>query len=290
MKQLLELYNDIINNGQYTEDRTGIGTIAVFGRMLRFNMADGFPAVTTKKLMFKSVVSELLWMLEGSGNEHRLAEIKNDNKPYNILTEKERRTIWTDNYNNQAKALGYIDGWLGPVYGYQYRYGFNIDQIANVINLINNDPTSRRMVVTAWNPRDLYKMALPPCHYAYQFNVTGKQHEYLSLMFQMRSVDTFLGLPFDIASYGLLLHIIAKITNKIPLELIGVFGNTHIYCNHIDQVKEQLLREPGKLPDLIMPEHANYSTIDTFLGSVKTSDFKLANYNPASAIYAPMAG
>lgn len=313
MQQYLELLKDILENGSEREDRTGVGTISVFGRQLRFKMSDGFPAVTTKSLAWKAVVSELLWFLEGSTNEHRLAEIKNDNKPYSELTEKERNTIWTLNAENQGKALGYKNGELGPVYGKQWRkwsgmktvqdfigmdkdgnalyncyYDVNvIDQITRVINEIKNNPTSRRLLVNAWNVSELETMALPPCHYGFQFYVDGDK---LSLMWSQRSVDCFLGLPFNIASYALLLHIIAYMTNKIPYELIGNLGDTHIYKNHIDGVKEQLTRTPHKLPTLKMPD-LDYQnmTIDEVLKSVKTSDFVLENYEHDSTIKAPMA-
>lgn len=311
MKQYLDLLKDILENGNEREDRTGVGTISVFGRQIRFNMNDGFPAVTSKKLAWKSVVSELLWFLEGSTNEHRLAEIRNE-KPYNELTEKERKTIWTLNAENQGVALGYKDGELGPVYGKQWtkwkkiiiepmRDFFasfcgntfrtvEINQIENIIKEIKENPTSRRLLVSAWNVAELEEMALPPCHYSFQFYVDGKNNEYLSLMFNMRSTDEFLGAPFNIASYGLLLHIIAKMTGKIPYELIGNFGDAHIYKNHLEQVREQIKRIPHKLPTLKMPE-LDYQnmTIDEVLKSVKTSDFVLENYEHDDVLKAPMA-
>lgn len=312
MKQYLDLLKDILENGTEREDRTGVGTIAVFGRQIRFNMADGFPAVTTKALAFRTMCSELLWFLEGSTNEHRLAEIKNDNKPYAELTEKERRTIWTDNYENQGKALGYTDGELGRIYGSQWCgfrgvkeikdpmykqdgsiHGYNVyyqtvevNQIKNIINEIKSNPNSRRLVVSAWNPVDLPTMSLAPCHYSFQFDVDGDK---LSLMWNQRSADCFLGIPFNIASYALLLHIVARMTGKVPYELIGSLGNTHVYKNHLKQVKEQLSRTPHKLPQLELPANADYSNIDSFLKSVKASDFKLVGYEHDGAIKAPMA-
>lgn len=312
MRQYLDLLQDVLDNGTIRDDRTGVGTISVFGRQLRFNMADGFPAVTTKSLAWRSVVGELLWFLEGSTNEHRLAEIKNDNKPYAELTEKERRTIWTANFNAQGVQLGYKDGELGRIYGCQYRsfrgvkeikdpmysqdgsiHGYNvyyqtveIDQVKNVIEQIKHNPVSRRLVVSAWNPVELDVSSLPPCHYSYQFSVDSDK---LSLMYNMRSNDLFLGCPFNIASYALLLHIVARMTNKIPHELIASLGDCHIYKNHVDQVKEQLTRTPHKLPQLDLPEHADYSNIDSFLKSVKTSDFKLLNYEHDGKLTAPMA-
>ena len=309
MKNYLELLTDVLNNGEERDDRTGVGTTSVFGRQLRFNLKDGFPAVTTKSLAWRSVVSELLWFLEGSTNEHRLAEIKNDNKPYDQLTEKEKKTIWTLNSENQGKNLGYDNGELGPIYGYNWRHwkalagkghsklGKTItyaiqefDQLTNVINEIKNNPHSRRLLVSSWNVPELENMALPPCHYAFQFYVSGSENQYLSLLFNMRSSDLYLGAPFNIASYALLLHIIAKMTGKIPLELIGNFGDTHIYKNHIDVVKEQLKRTPHKLPTLKMPDldYQNMS-LDEILKSVKSSDFKLENYEHDGILKAPMA-
>ena len=314
MNQYLDLLQDVLDNGTVRDDRTGVGTIAVFGRQIRFDMADGFPAVTTKALAFRAMCSELLWFLEGSTNEHRLAEIKNDNKPYAELTEKERKTIWTANYENQGKALGYTDGEMGRIYSAQYRgfrgitevkyetcdaynssysqkcnkwYNFvEVDQVKNVINEIKNNPNSRRLVVSAWNPVDLNNCVLPPCHILYQFDVDGDN---LSLMWVQRSVDCGTGLPFNIASYALLLHIVARMTGKIPHELIGSLGNTHIYKNHIEQVKEQLSRIPHKLPQLELPANADYSNIDSFLKSVKTSDFKLVGYEHDAPLKYPMA-
>lgn len=310
MKQYLDLLKDILENGSEREDRTGVGTISVFGRQIRFKMSDGFPAVTTKSLAWKAVVSELLWFLEGSTSEHRLAELKNDGKPYAELSEKERKTIWTLNAENQGKQLGYKNGELGPVYGKQWRSWLSpilvrdkdytedgnpiynnyytvhtTDQITTIINQIKCNPTSRRIMVNAWNVGELGIMTLPPCHYGFQFYVDGDK---LSLMWNQRSVDCFLGLPFNIASYALLLHIVAYLTNKIPYELIGNLGDTHIYKNHIEQVKEQLTRTPHKLPTLKMPE-VHWSDLDSYLVKVKTSDFILENYEHDGVLKAPMA-
>lgn len=287
MKQYLDLLKDILENGNEREDRTGVGTISVFGRQIRFKMSDGFPAVTTKSLAWKAVVSELLWFLEGSTSEHRLAELKNDGKPYSELTEKECKTIWTLNAENQGASLGYKNGELGPVYGKQWRNWLGFDQITTVINEIKNNPTSRRLMVNAWNVSELETMALPPCHYGFQFYVDGDK---LSLMWSQRSTDEFLGAPFNIASYALLLHIIAKMTGKIPYELIGNFGDCHIYKNHLEQVREQIKRCPHKLPTLKMPD-LDYQnmTIDEVLKSVKTSDFVLENYEHDGVLKAPMA-
>ena len=229
----------------------------------------------------------MLFFLSGSTNEHRLAEIKNDNTPYTELTDKQKRTIWTDNYENQGKALGYTNGEMGPIYSKQYRCFEGVDQVSNVIEQIKNNPDSRRLLVSAWNPKDIPSAVLPPCHVLYQFYVDDVN---ISLMWYQRSVDTMLGLPFNIASYALLLHIVARMTNKIPHELIGSLGDTHIYTNHMEQVKEQLTRTPHKLPTLRMPEidYANM-TIDEVLANVKTSDFVLENYECDGIIKAKMA-
>lgn len=277
MKQYLDLLKDIMENGNDRMDRTGVGTRSVFGRQIRFKMDDGFPAVTTKKLAWKAVVSELLFFLEGSTSTHRLAEIKNDNKPYEQLNEKERFTIWNDNYEKQGKELGYENGELGPIYSAQYRNfnGEGVDQVQEVINKIRNNPTDRRLIVSAWNPAQLKLAALPPCHMMYQFYVDNDK---LSLMWYQRSVDTTLGLCFNVASYALLLHIVAKMTNKIPFELIGTLGDTHIYKNHFEGVQEQLKRTPHKLPSLEMPDINWSGSIDDVLKQIKTSDFKLINY------------
>jgi len=304
MKQYLDLLEDILLHGEERDDRTGVGTISVFGRQLRFDMQKGFPAVTTKKLAWKAVVSELLWFLEGSTNEHRLAEIKNDNTPYDQLTDKQKNTIWTLNAENQGKDLGYEDGELGPIYSKQWvswntdKYDtsnsapmrITINQIQTIIDRIKTNPMDRRLLVSAWNVAELPQMALPPCHYCFQFYVSGKNKEYLSLMWNQRSVDSFLGLPFNIASYGLLLHIIAKMTGKIPYELIGNLGDTHVYKNHLDVVRQQIERTPHKLPTLKMPD-IDYQnmTLDQVLKVVKTSDFKLNNYICDESLKAPMA-
>ena len=316
MKQYLDLLKDILENGTEREDRTGVGTISVFGRQIRFDLTKGFPAVTTKSLAWKAVVSELLWFLEGSTSEHRLAELKNDGKPYTELTEKERKTIWTLNAENQGTSLGYKNGELGPVYGKQWRSWLSpvlvcgtegaegaegenpvnpvnnnyytvqpTDQITTIINQIKCNPTSRRIMVNAWNVGELDIMALPPCHYGFQFYVDGDK---LSLMWNQRSVDSACGLPFNISSYALLLHIIAYMTNKIPYELIGNLGDCHIYKNHIKGVKEQIKRIPHELPTLKLPE-VYWTDLDSYLKQVKTSDFILENYEHEPAIIYPMA-
>ena len=275
MYQYLNLLQDVLDNGTVRDDRTGVGTISVFGRQLRFNMADGFPAVTTKALAWKAVVSELLWFLEGSTNEHRLEMGRIYSAQYRGfrgITEAREETANDHNAYQNSRNMCY--------------HLIKVDQVNNVINEIKNNPNSRRLLVSAWNPVDLNDCVLPPCHYSYQFSVDGDK---LSLMYNMRSNDLFLGCPFNIASYALLLHIVAKITDKVPHELIASLGDCHIYKNHVEQVKEQLSRIPHKLPQLELPANADYSNIDSFLKSVKTSDFKLLNYEHDGKLTAPMA-
>jgi thymidylate synthase len=242
MKQYHALLTDILENGELREDRTNTGTISVFGRQLRFDLTHGFPAVTTKKLAWKSVVSELLWFLEGSNDERRLAEILYG-RP-----DSGRNTIWTGNaeaayWQPRAKFAGD----LGRVYGVQWRAWGGVDQVTKLIDGLKNDPTGRRHIISAWNVDELDQMALPPCHVMSQFYVSkGK----LSCHMYQRSVDVFLGLPFNIASYALLTHMIAHVCDLGVGELVISTGDTHIYTNHVNQVKQQLNREPMKLPAL----------------------------------------
>ena len=286
MKQYLDALQYILDNGEDVKDRTGVGTRTVFGHQMRFNLQDSFPAVTTKKLAWKSVVSELLWFLEGSSNERRLAEILYE-KPREELENK--TTIWTANANAQGKALGYEDGELGPVYGVQWRR-FNyyddpmagVDQIANIIQQINREPDSRRIILSAWNPMLIDEMALPPCHTLVQFKVINGK---LSCQLYQRSADMFLGVPFNIASYSLLTHMLAQICRLEVGEFVWTGGDCHIYNNHFEQVKQQLERMPVKGPVLEMPAFENLAE----LLQTKTSDYKLLNYNPMDSIKAPMA-
>lgn len=289
MKQYLDLVKDILENGHVRDDRTGTGTISVFGRQLRFDMTKGFPIVTTKKVFFRSVVSELLWFLEGSSNEHRLAEILRS-KPYDEIPLDKRRTIWTDNFNKQGKDLGYENGELGPVYGKQWRNWNGIDQIQNVIDTIKNNPFSRRILVNAWNVSDLEKMALPPCHLMFQFYVepdeNGKPSK-LSLCWTQRSVDVALGLPFNIASYSLLLCLVAKVTNLEPHEVICNLGDTHIYLDHIEPLKQQIQNKLYELPTLELPI-VNDLNIET-IKKLKVDDFILENYQCNNSIKMKMS-
>lgn len=276
----LDLMQDILETGEFIEnDRTGVGIYSKFGTMLRFDLTKGFPALTTKKLAWKAVVGELLWFLEGSMNVNRLREITHG-------PGSSKRTIWDDNYDNQAKTLGYSNGYLGPVYGRQWRDFQGVDQIKQLIKDINKSKESgvhnRRLLVSAWNPPELDKMALPPCHYAFQLYYLNGE---LSLMFHMRSVDVFLGLPFNIASYALLLHILAQVTGTKAKELIFTGGDTHIYANHFDQCMEQLSREPYTTPELVMPV---FTTLEEVL-QIPVDCFELENYKSHPTIKAPMA-
>lgn len=301
MKQYNELMKEILEHGEDRSDRTGVGTRALFGTNMRFRMADGFPAMTTKKLAWKAVVSELLWFLEGSTDERRLAEILYG-KPRDELTNK--TTIWTANADNQGKKLGYTntdtEKELGPVYGSQWikwnairydkddtspyneevSYTIEINQIKNLIDGIKKDPYGRRHIVSAWNPGETENMALPPCHILFQCFVSNGK---LSLQMYQRSADAALGVPFNIASYSLLLHMVAKECNLIPHEFIHVMGDTHIYHNHFDAVKEQLSRECRPLPQLWLNPEVK-SVFD-----YKMDDIKLIGYDPHPAIPMPMA-
>ena len=277
MYQYLEAIQCIMDDGQDVSDRTGVGTRTIFGYQMRFNLMESFPAVTTKKLAWKSVVGELLWFLEGSTSDSRLAEITHGDKTKN--------TIWTANANKQGKALGYTDGELGPVYGSQWRNfnGDGVDQITTIIDQIKNDPDSRRIILSAWNPSQIDIMTLPPCHTMCQFRVINGR---LSCQLYQRSADMFLGVPFNIASYSLLTHMLAQICNVQVGEFIWTGGDCHIYNNHFDQVQQQLERIPTrKSPLLMMPEFTN---LDQLL-STKTTDYTLIGYNPMDSIKAPMA-
>ncbi len=254
MKQYQDLLKRILKEGVKREDRTGVGTLSIFGHQMHFNMADGFPLLTTKKLHIKSIIYELLWFLKGDTNVKYLQE-------HGVKIWNE----WADE-----------NGDLGPVYGHQWRSwpdykGGSIDQIKNVLDMIKHSPSSRRMLVTAWNPAEVDEMALPPCHCLFQFYVAeGK----LSLQLYQRSADTFLGVPFNIASYSLLLHMMAQVTGLEVGEFIHTTGDTHIYLNHLEQVKLQLTRTPRPLPKIII----NPDVKDLF--SFHYDDFKIEDYNP----------
>lgn len=271
----LDALRNIMENGVDRGDRTGTGTRALFGLQMRFNMKDGFPAITTKKLAFKAVKSELLWIIEGSSDDNRLKELNGSEK-----------TIWTANAEADywtPKAA--FPGDLGRVYGVQWRKwlkpdGTTVDQLAEVIEMIKKDPNSRRLIVTAWNPGELDQMALPPCHMFFQFFVADGK---LSLLMHQRSCDMFLGVPFNIASYSLLLHMVAQATGLEAHEFVHSLGDAHIYKNHFDAVNEQLTRAPFPFPTLwLNPEVRD---IDGFT----MSDIKLENYESHPTIKAEMA-
>ena len=254
MQQYLSLLNRILTEGATKTDRTGTGTMSVFGNQMRFNLADGFPLLTTKKLHLKSIIYELLWFLRGDTNVHYLQE-------QGVRIWKE----WADE-----------NGDLGPVYGHQWRSwpdynGGTIDQIQNVLDLIRNHPDSRRMIVSAWNPAEVEQMALPPCHCLFQFYVADGK---LSLQLYQRSADTFLGVPFNIASYALLLQMMAQVSGLEPGEFIHTTGDTHLYLNHLDQARLQLTRTPRPLPKMrINPDVKN-------LFDFHYEDFQLEGYDP----------
>jgi thymidylate synthase len=254
MKQYLDLLSHVIENGEPKADRTGTGTISIFGYQMRFNLEQGFPVLTTKKLHLRSIIHELLWFLRGDTNIRYLHES-------NV-------TIW-DEWADE-------NGNLGPVYGSQWRSwptadGQHIDQIALAVDAIKNNPDSRRHIISAWNVGDLDSMALPPCHILFQFYaLNGK----LSCQLYQRSADIFLGVPFNIASYSLLLLMMAQVTGLKPYEFIHTLGDAHIYNNHIEQVKLQLTREPRKLPEMKL----NPEVKDIF--AFKFEDFQLVNYDP----------
>lgn len=278
MIQYVDLVKDILINGRKKTDRTGVGTRSVFGRMIRFDLSKGFPATTCKRLAFTGVAGELLWFVQGSTNVDHLRKLtygENSNK----------RTIWDANYEEQAVNLGYSGGYLGPVYGKQWRAFGNknpVDQLQKVIDQIKANPDSRRLLVVAWNPEDLEAMALPPCHYAFQFEVyDGK----LSLMWSQRSVDVGLGLPFNIASYAMLVHIVARICDLNVGELVFSGADVHIYENHVEELTEMLNRDVRDLPTLIMPDVKSLAD----LRGLTADDFHLANYKPHPTIKLPMA-
>jgi thymidylate synthase len=280
MQQYLTAIKQILDQGKVKTDRTNTGTISYFGMMQRYNLADGFPAVTTKKLAWKAVVSELLWFIEGSGNERRLAEILhgefNDGK----------KTIWTQNAEAPYwKPKAQYEGDLGRVYGVQWRnwtnqFGEVTDQLLELVEGIKRDPHGRRHILTAWNPGELSRMALPPCHCFAQFNVVDNKLD--CLMYQ-RSNDFFLGCPFNIASYALLTHMVAQECGLQVGEFIHTTGDAHIYSNHLLQVHEQLSRKPHALPHLSINPHITDITKFTM------KDFELVGYTHDESISAPMA-
>ena len=274
MKQYHQALKHILTNGKSKTDRTGVGTRSVFGYQMRFNLQEGFPATTTKKLAWRAVVSELLWFLEGSSDERRLAEILHNSR------DSAKKTIWTANAEaDYWKSKAKFPGDLGRVYGVQWRDFNGVDQITKLVNDLKTNPDSRRHIITAWNPPELDQMALPPCHVMAQFDVTDGQ---LSCQLYQRSCDMFLGVPFNIASYSLLVHIIARECGLEVGDFVWTGGDCHIYNNHFDAVEEQLSREPKPLPMLVFTEGKKIADYDI-------DDFVLDNYNPDPAIKAEMA-
>jgi thymidylate synthase len=261
MQAYHELLNNILENGEKRADRTGTGTLSLFGYQMRFDLSQGFPLLTTKKLHVRSIIHELLWFLKGETNVQYLR----DNKV----------TIWDE----WADA----EGNLGPVYGFQWRHWGpeGIDQITKLIDGIKNKPESRRHIVTAWNPSDVDKMALPPCHALFQFYVHTDGR--LSCQLYQRSADVFLGVPFNIASYALFTMMVAQVTGLKPGDFVHTFGDVHLYLNHVEQAEEQLAREPRALPTMKL-NPAVKSIFD-----FKFEDFTLENYDPHPAIKAPIA-
>ncbi len=263
MRQYLDLLNHVLEHGDKKKDRTGTGTISVFGYQMRFDLSEKFPLLTTKKVHLKSVIHELLWFLKGSTNIGYLKE-----NEVSIWDE------WADENGN-----------LGPVYGSQWRSwqttdGRTIDQISNLINTIKNNPDSRRLIVSAWNVGEIDQMKLPPCHCFFQFYVANNK---LSCQLYQRSADIFLGVPFNIASYALLTLMIAQVTDLTPGEFVHTLGDAHIYSNHIEQVHQQLSRDVKDLPIMKINPHVK----DIF--SFKYEDFEILNYDPHPLIKAPVA-
>ena len=278
MHTYLNQLQHVLDHGVKKGDRTGVGTISCFGLHARYAMADGFPAVTTKRLVWKSILSELLWFISGSDNI------------YDLKTYLKSNRLWDGNYEDYLNRLGIDknDGSMGRIYGVQWRRwkganGKVVDQLQNAIDLIQENPESRRIMVNAWNAAEIDSLdvALPPCHNFFQFYVAeGK----LSLQMYQRSCDMFLGVPLNIASYSVLLHSVAKITGLVPCEFIHVLGDAHIYLNHLDAVKEQLSREPYPLPKLRIKDRGQIE-IDDF----EMDDFELINYQHHDTIRAEMA-
>jgi thymidylate synthase len=302
----LQVLDTILTYGESRADRTGTGTLAIFGDEIRVDLQQGFPAVTTKKLMWKAVLSELLWFIEGSGDERRLREILHGTR------DSDKKTIWTANAENTAssKFSPNFPGDLGRIYGVQWRHWrsteitgydsvrhfgetgaetfFNakvlvqeVDQLKSIIHTLKTNPTDRRMVLSAWNPGELHQMALPPCHMFAQFYLSNTRE--LSCQMYMRSADAFLGIPFNVASYALLTHMIAHVIKADVGDLRIVIGDTHIYNNHIDQVNELLSRDVRTPPKLVIKREVN--DIDDF----QMDDFELVDYDPHPAIFAEMS-
>jgi thymidylate synthase len=318
-KQYQQLLQDIIEFGVDKKDRTGTGTKSIFGYTIRHNMKEGFPLLTTKKMAWKTMVTELLWFLRGDTNIKYLVDNDCHIWDGDAWTNYKRKTL--EKFKDNTTIAGYAItnkedfinkiktddefakkwGELGPIYGKQWRswkkidtnWEFqedwltsNIDQIANLIEQLKTNPDSRRLMVNAWNVGELDQMVLPPCHYGFQCYV--REGKYLSLMWNQRSVDTFLGLPFNIASYALLLEIIAKEVNMVPDQLIGSLGDVHLYSNHIDQAKDQISREPFELPTLKIESEVKWKEGDC-LPTYSVEHLTLENYQSHPSIKAPLS-
>ena len=330
-KDYQALLKDIIYSGRDKEDRTGTGTVSVFGRQIRHKMADGFPLLTTKKMAFRTMVTELLWFLKGDTNIKYLVDngcnIWNGDAFKNYISKtNEYKGNWPDTMEEFVEQIKTDDefakkwGELGPIYGKQWRSWNGKDQIVNLINNLKDNPDSRRLMVSAWNVGELDQMTLPPCHYGFQVYTRellpnerkvewaksiGKDVSYayklsqedlddrgfprrtISLMWNQRSVDTFLGLPFNIASYGLLLLILAKEVNMLPDELIGNLGDVHLYKNHISQAKEQIERKPFELTSILFKDHLE--DFDSIIDILRVKDILLDNYQSHPTIKAPLS-
>ena len=331
----LRLLKDILDNGVEKQDRTGTGTISVFGRQIRHKMSEGFPLLTTKKMPFKTIATELLWFLRGDTNIKYLVEngvhiwdgdaYKAFEKWYEHMSKTTPFEVPRKLTQEELAKAICLDEWhekrfgdLGPIYGKQWRkwdahneYDVDptpVDQIQNLINDLKTNPDSRRLMVNAWNVGELDQMVLPPCHYGFQVytrettreeKITNPgKYRAISLMWNQRSVDTFLGLPFNIASYGLLLTILAKEVNMVPDELVGNLGDAHLYSNHIEQAKEQITREPMKLPELQYLDEYHYLTDEKLVGPISFDEkiekfrpdfFTMNNYDPHPHIKAPLS-
>jgi len=290
----LTLLKDILENGEHKNDRTGTGTKSVFGRQIRFDLTQGFPLLTTKKVFLKGIIHELLWFLMGSSNIKYLVDNNVhiwDSWPYRYYSQNEENPLSMSEFIEKIKTDGnFAKKWgeLGPVYGVQWRHwqapnGKYIDQITDLIKNIKGDPDSRRLIVSAWNVADIEEMAksgLPPCHTMFQFYVNNNK---LSCQLYQRSADVFLGVPFNIASYALLTMMVAQVTDLEPGDFVHTFGDVHIYDNHIEQVREQLQRVPKKFPT--MKINKEIKNIFEF----KYEDFELIDYDPLPSIKAPVA-
>ena len=287
-KQYQELLRKVIEKGSNKEDRTGTGTVSIFGESIRHDMSDGFPILTTKKVAFKTMVTELKWFLKGDTNIKYLVDnncniwngdaYKDYQRACAYMLEMEDYT--QEEYINRIKTdddFAHTWGELGPVYGKQWRNINGIDQLENLITGLISNPDSRRHLVDSWNVEQLEKMTLPPCHYSFQCYVNDGK---LSLMWNQRSADLFLGVPFNISSYGLLLHLLCKETRLEPGELIGNFGDVHLYKNHLNQASEQILRKPYKLPNVKLKAY------DIYRGDF---DIELIDYKHHPAIKAPLS-